>query len=715
MNAVAGNGREAAPGAKSAVDFFFEFALLGLLASGYLAVLGSGYLDAPTAIVTGTGLAVRALLVLRWIRLELSPRAVNLLTLGYVAFYPADYYLLSRDFLTATVHLVFFLAVVKILTAASERDYFYVKIIAFLELLAASILSASANFFLFLALFLLFGVATFAASEIRRAALRSDTVVRTARRHFGTRLAALTLFTVFGILLITGGFFFLLPRTARAALQRFVPERYHIAGFSNEVALGQIGELQMRNTAVMHIRMLQDTPPLSVKWRGAALTTFDGKRWFNKVNTAEVLRVEPSGLLRLATLQQQLTPGKRIGYQVAMQESASDALFFAGTPEALYINVPMIIRTPSNSFRLGFGPPDRLRYSAYSVINWSAVPSYVSQPLSDAERAANLQLPALDPRIRDLAIGIASGAQDDGARARAVEKYLSKTYPYTIELPKTEVADPVADFLFSRKKGHCEYFASSMVVMLRSIGIPARVVTGFQSGIFNPISGWYLIRASDAHSWVEAWIPGSGWTTFDPTPPNTNPTVSFATRLHLYLDALQVFWQDWILSYDIDRQLNLVGNLEQSRHHFALKYLDGAWSRIVRKARIQAVEVKKHAGELVAAVAAAALLIFLGPVVFARIRLLLQFRRVQRGEVSASDATLLYQRMLLILRRRGVQKPAWLTPAEFSQLVPDAATARLVADFTSAYHELRYGRKQDAARRLVAILDQLENSPVRAK
>jgi transglutaminase-like putative cysteine protease len=613
------------------------------------------------------------------------------------------------------VHLVFFLAVVKILTATTERDYFYVKIIAFLELLAASILSANANFFLFLALFLLFGVATFAASEIRRAALRSDTVVRTARRHFGLRLAGLTLFTVFGILLITGGFFFLLPRTARAALQRFVPERYHIAGFSNEVALGQIGELQMQNTAVMHIRMLKDTPPLSLKWRGAALSTFDGKRWFNKVNTADVLRVDPSGLLRLATLQQQLTPGKRIGYQVAMQESASDALFFAGTPEALYINVPMIIRTPSNSYRLGFGPPDRLRYSAYSVIEWSAVPPHVSQPLTDDERAANLQLPPLDPRIRDLAIRIASGAPDDRARARAVEDYLSKTYPYTIELPKREVADPVADFLFSRKKGHCEYFASSMVVMLRSIGIPARVVTGFQSGIFNPLSGWYLIRASDAHSWVEAWIPGNGWTTYDPTPPNTNPSLSFATRLHLYLDALQVFWQDWILSYDVDRQLNLVGNLEQSRHNFALKYFDGAWSRIVRKARMQALEVKKHAGELVVAVASVALLILLGPVVFARIRLLLQVRRVQRGEVSASDATLLYQRMLVILRRRGIQKPAWLTPAEFAQVVPDSATARLVADFTSAYHELRYGMKQDAALRLVAILEQLENAPARAK
>ncbi|MBL8232342.1 MAG: DUF3488 domain-containing protein [Bryobacterales bacterium] len=700
-------------GAKSPAGFFFEFALLGLLASGYFAVLGSGYLDLPTAAVTGAGLVARALLVFGWFRIDLSQRVVNALTLAYVAFYPVDYYWVSRDFLTATVHLVFFLAVVKILTATTERDYFYVKIIAFLELLAAAILSSNANFFLFLALFFLFGVATFAASEIRRAALRSDTVVRNGRRHFGLRLAGLTVFTVLGILLITSGFFFLLPRTARAALQRFVPAQYHIPGFSNEVALGQIGELQMRSTAVMHIRMLQNTPPLALKWRGAALTTFDGKRWFNKVNTEEVLTVESSGLLRIASVEQQLAPGRRISYQVAMQESASDALFFAGTPEALYISVPMIIRTPSNSYRLGFGPPDRLRYSAYSVVDWQKVPGYLTKPLSDSARAANLQLPAMDSRVHDLSVRVAAGSPNDAARARAIEQHLIRSYPYTTELPGKQTPDPVADFLFSRKKGHCEYFASAMVVMLRSIGVPARVVTGFQSGIFNPFSGWYLIRASDAHSWVEAWLPETGWTTFDPTPPSTSSQFSFATRLQLYLDAMQVFWQDWVLAYDVDRQLNLVGNLEQSSHNFALRYFDRRIERLFRQIRAGAEDAQRYAGMAVAALMLAVFLILVSPVLWRKFKLILQVRRVQRGEVTASDATILYERMLSILRRRGMQKPAWLTPNEFAQLVPDAATSRLVSEFTSAYHELRYGRKQEAAIRLVEILELLENAPAR--
>ena len=93
----------------------------------------------------------------------------------------------------------------------------------------------------------------------------------------------------------------------------------------------------------------------------------------------------------------------------------------------------------------------------------------------------------------------------DDAKARAIERHLRHDYGYTLELPPETVRDPLANFLFVRKKGHCEYFASAMAVMLRTLGIPSRVVTGFQSGVFNPLTGWQVVRASDAHSWVEAW------------------------------------------------------------------------------------------------------------------------------------------------------------------------------------------------------------------
>src|SRR3954464_11053142 len=133
-------------GAALSVERFFQFSLLGLVASGYLAVAGSGYLDIPTIALTTAGLLFRAVLICGIIRMEMSDRVTTIVTVAYSAFFFADYFLLSRDFLAATVHLLFFLAVMKILTAKSNRDYLYTAVIAFLELLAAAILSINLNF-----------------------------------------------------------------------------------------------------------------------------------------------------------------------------------------------------------------------------------------------------------------------------------------------------------------------------------------------------------------------------------------------------------------------------------------------------------------------------------------------------------------------------------------------------------------------------------------
>src|SRR5579862_7254562 len=103
------------------VERFFQFSLLGLLASGYLAVAGTGFLDAPTLIVAGCGLVFRGLAIWGVARLELTERTATMATLAYAIFFGLDYLLLSRDFLTATVHLVFFLALMKILTARYDR------------------------------------------------------------------------------------------------------------------------------------------------------------------------------------------------------------------------------------------------------------------------------------------------------------------------------------------------------------------------------------------------------------------------------------------------------------------------------------------------------------------------------------------------------------------------------------------------------------------
>ncbi|HTS51213.1 MAG TPA: transglutaminase domain-containing protein, partial [Bryobacteraceae bacterium] len=282
----------------------------------------------------------------------------------------------------------------------------------------------------------------------------------------------------------------------------------------------------------------------------------------------------------------------------------------------------------------------------------------------------------------------------------------------TLELPPVEPQDPLSFFLFHRKKGHCEYFASAMAIMLRTLGIPTRMVTGFQSGIYNPISGSQLIRTSDAHSWVEAWLPQRGWTTFDPTPPDTNPPqLSWLTRLSFYTDAAEVFWNDWVLNYNLDRQRQLARGMGETSRNVGLKWYDFS-SLSSAKLWSTAINFVKHYGVVLFGLIVLMLAgRFFGPDGWRWWQTRRRVLKVQRGEAQASDATLLYQRMLSVLTKRGIEKPLWLTPFEFVRVLQEPELARLVQDLTQAYNELRYGGRAEAAGRMVQLLEQLEAVP----
>ena len=698
----------------SPADKFFEFSLLGLLASGFLAVVGSGYLDAPTMLITAAALVVRALSTAGVLRLDVPPVVVTAATLAYVGFYPVDYFFISQTFIPAAVHLVFFVAVVKILSAKTNRDYFFLKLIAFLELLAACVLSSRVNFFGFLLLFLILGVATFASGEIRQSRQRRLLVSKSSSRGLSLRLSAVSLFVSIGILLLTAGLFFFLPRTARAAFQHLISHRYHLAGFSNRVTLGEIGEIKKDNTPVMHVKM--DRPEdrtLALKWRGAALSEFDGRTWYNPYVQADIMRPDSAGLLVLESESQRRAEGKHISYAVHMDEMASDALFFAGSPQYLRID-STVFRNSLDNYRIRFGDARSVWYQVYSRLETSGRENEsadeFAEPLTTEWRKVYLQRPPrLDPRVIALTQKIVGAEKSPAIEARLIENYLRTHYGYTLELPPAEPLDPLAFFLLHRKKGHCEYFASAMAVMLRIVGIPSRVATGFQSGVYNPVSGSQLIRSSDAHAWVEAWLPHRGWTTFDPTPPDPNaPRLSVWTRLGFYADAAEMFWQDWVLNYNLDRQLQLATRMGESSRHVGLNWFDGIGPAFTRS-RDAVLDFGKRYGLLLLGVAGFALLLQqFGHSGWrwwnARQRVL----KVQRGEAEASDATLLYQRMLKVLRRRGIEKPVWLTPFEFAHVLQEPELSLLVEDLTAAYNELRFGGNAEAAGRIVGLLEELE-------
>jgi protein-glutamine gamma-glutamyltransferase len=686
----------------SHIESFFQYSLLGMLACGFLALAASEHLDWFTQTALLASLTVRVAKVSGWLRFEWTFRTVALWMLASVCFYPIDIWFISYSWPIAGLHLAALLIALKVITARTTRDYTYLKIIAAVELVAAAMLAVDLEFFLFLALFLLCTVASLASGEVRQSAGLPETLARAGLRGFRRRLTVTSFVLCAAILTMTAAMFFVLPRAARGALSHIAPEGWFLPGFADKVSLGQIGRIQQSSRVVLHARADKGESLEGVRWRGGALTHFDGITWSNpQVAYGPALKVDKGLLIVGRALE--IRPGREIGYQVRLDEITSDTLFFAGIPETIKISAGPLFRSSGGAFHVQNAPSD-LVYRAFAYIeNESAAAILSPEPLAQADREAATRLPDhFNPRIAQLARGMAGGASSDEAKARAIENRLRHDYGYTLDLPVKLTADPLSDFLFVRKKGHCEYFASAMAVMLRTLDIPSRVVTGFQSGVFNPLTGWQMVRASDAHSWVEAWIEHSGWTVFDPTPPATEAASQGPlARLALFYDAANQFWQDWVLRYDLSHQAVLANRIHQLRFD-PMPESGARWDQDLNLLR-RLVAVLMITGAI------AILLSFFGPDLQRWWRNRRRVNRVRRGEGEASDATLLYQRMLAALARRGFQKPSWLTPSEFARVLPASELAVLVEDLTTAYNELRFGGRGDAAPRLIRMLDRLES------
>jgi hypothetical protein len=334
-----------------AIGRTFEYALLGMLTAGYLAVLGSRLLDWPATLLGGAGLILRTLMTAGVVSFELPPRVTGALALLYLGLFLVDWYFLSGSFLRATVHAVFFLAALKLITAKTARDFGYLKAIAGLELIAAAILSGDASFLIYLAIAVFFWIVAFASGEVYRGAGASATVSRAALPSYSRRLGWLSGFLFIGIVILTAGMFLILPRTARAAFARLGPRSARLTGFSNSVRLGEIGELKLNNTPVMHVRSYQHEGFLPVKWRGSALADFDGTRWFNPSEPDRTVRVDTGVIaLRNAVIGTRL--GRNLIYQARLSPLISDTLFFAGNPETIRIDVPFLYYSRGGVFHV---------------------------------------------------------------------------------------------------------------------------------------------------------------------------------------------------------------------------------------------------------------------------------------------------------------------------------------------------------------------------
>jgi protein-glutamine gamma-glutamyltransferase len=721
--ATAGKPHPATAPLPEALQRYFEIALYLLLFAGFGTLASTGGLGLFTVLLVGAALLFRGYLLFRDRTWLIPERGTALLTLGYMAFYVADYFLISGGFLNATVHLVLFVMVVRLFSAQRDRDYYFLAVIAFLMVLSSALLTVDSIFLLAFAIFMLTAVVCFILMEMRhisaKAGVRSrESAIALTHQKMATSLAVASPVLVVSILLGAAAIFFLLPRASAGYLGAYAPGGEISTGFGDTVELGRIGEIQQSDSVVMHIQIDgDDKGSYDLKWRGIALGNFNGRVWSNNRAQRPVFR-QPDGrfVLPPALASVRRSSVHPIRYRVLMEPVGMNVFFLAGTPESLEGNYGQVAIDDGGAvFDLDPERPVNRYRAASDVEQIASSDLQTAGKVYPPEVLSNyLDLPALDVRIPRLAKEITGSADNNYDKARALESYLLTHFGYTLQLSRTVPHDPLANFLFERKQGHCEYFASSMAVMLRTLGIPSRVVNGFRTGEFNDLTSQYVVRARNAHSWVEAYFPNYGWVAFDPTPGVSIPVRTGWDRMSLYVDAAASFWREWIVNYDIGHQQSLAVSAG-NRSRELLSALRRWWYRHDEKLLAAARRTGNNvsgaplrwglAGALVAT-----LLLFLANA-HRLLRSLGRLRLAARPEKSPRQAaTVWYERMTKRVARRGWHKSPTQTPGEFVSEIDDPDVRERVAEFTRHYESARFDDSVEDVRRLPELYEEISGS-----
>lgn len=716
-------------GLDRAIDFYFEVSLYLLVLTGFATLASTGGLDLPSTLLTGAALAVRGYFLAHRRQVALSERWSTPLTIAYFVFFVADYFVVSHGFLPATIHLALFGVVIRMFSLRRERDYVMLAILAFLMVLASAVLTVDSVFVFSFAAFLLMAVATAVLMEMRRSAHAASVQARHSsdpqeHRHLAFSLVRVAPALMLMILAAGAAVFFLLPRMSAGYLGGYSFGTDISTGFSNHVQLGQIGQIQQSTAVVMHVQIDGDTVGrYDLLWRGVALSDFDGHGWSKPADAEYILQRLPDNSFAVPKLEnanlksyitQTLGREQLIHYRVLLEPIGTNVFFLA--PWARAVSGPYRFLAADFAGAV-YNFDEQRAISRYEAVSDIAAPAV--DELRSAGRnyppqimAGYLRLRAIDPRVPRLASEITASAGNDYDRAAAIESYLRTHYGYTLQLPRTQPRDPIANFLFERKQGHCEYFASSMAVMLRLLGIPSRVVTGFRSDEFNDLTGNYVVRAKDAHAWVEAYFPGYGWHAFDPTPAGNAGTPQGWGRIALYVDAMASFWRDWIVSYDSSHQyvlgqaaFNGTRNLWQGSREWARS----RYESMLRWARRSQNRVE-HSPVRWAVLGLAIALIFL---LFGNVGRILRglhehWLRTHPERSPEQAATMWYARMARAVARKGVKRLPAQTPREFLGRIADERLRGPVAQFTDVYESARFGNSATAAQRLPELYEEVE-------
>ncbi|MDR3618932.1 MAG: DUF3488 and transglutaminase-like domain-containing protein [Paludisphaera borealis] len=500
-----------------------------------------------------------------------------------------EYKLDDTQFVRYLGHWLIALQLVKYFLPKSAEDDWFLFLVGLMQVLIGAVINVGdqVGFWLFLwAMLAVWVLGQFFLQREARRFLSNGASKRHApleplrkdpyRGLFDWAYATATL-RVLALTMALGFFFFLLlPRQVGATRTRAGQSTTkHLTGFDEEVALGQLGEILENDSPVMTIEFSDADknplrPPPEPLWRGVTLNNYDSGRW--RRQTSRAMRTFPT--------YRALSPSRRSVIRQVVKLEPNDSFTLFGIRPFLEVTAARSLPPSLNALDGTVFRQDSRGAYDYEVITDSD--SNAPQNGEDVPSALRIRevllalSPELKTKLRSIALPLVEKIPGDGAegakaRSKALESYLRESggFTYSLEMKSIDpTLDPVLDFLVNRKEGHCEYYASALALLLRSIDIPSRMVNGFKGGDWNQISDAMTVRQKHAHSWVEAYLGENEarqpiWITLDPTPSaerekSIAQVGGMASNFRTVTDLFRYIWVFYILGYDSNRQGKLL-------------------------------------------------------------------------------------------------------------------------------------------------------------
>lgn len=641
----------------------------------------------------------------------------NALTLAMFAWTLLD--AIRGELLGAGVRFLCFLLVNKLWNRKSSRDYLQAYVVSFLMLVAGAALNSDLAYAGCFLAYVIFATWTLTLFHLRREMEENYLIkhsddgaerveverILNSRRIVGWSFLGATSIVSIGVFFCAALTFFLIPRFGFGFFATHQRRGNLTVGFSDRVDLDAYGRIKDNPQVIMRIEFPSGAPPSqALHLRGVAFDKYERGRWTRTVEDPQ-RRLHNWGGYRIYVDEGERLTGPKVrallGHaleqRVYLDPLDTSVIFGAATPVAYELPSVFGTESPYGLVQHGADEPyamerrnnpldfshdkmvDRKSGIRYSV--WSDVAPVDPRVLAtapdvdiDEDLAPYIVVPPdLPQRIRDLAQTITAKKRGPWQKTLAIRDYLQR-YKYTTDLKRDERYEPLEDFLFVQKAGHCEYFASALAIMLRAVGVPTRSVNGFYGGEWNSFGHYLAVRQGDAHSWVEVWIEGAGWVTVDPTPPGAAVAPSGAwSSLRQMLDNVELAWFKYVIEYDLGKQVELARSV-------------GRWAQFGTKRDALEQFARKHARQ-----AAGLVVVAVGLWLAARAwrRRRAPSLRIRRGTVALHA----YARALKALERRGFARGPGETGRELAARVQAAhdPAAQPFAELVELYYAARFG------------------------